>query len=267
MRVLVTGAAGFVGTAVIAHLATEHRVRAADVAEIRAPTGVETLLGDLSDWNVARDAVAGVDGVIHLATGGTRPGATPPSVVRDSVVATTALLEAANQGGCRRFVLMSSGAVVTGYPRGSRINATTPAAFMGLYPLTKHLQEEVARQYAREHGMTVPILRPWVVVDANRGVLYDGTPLGDQADPLAHNGAFGWVDRGDLAAACAAALTRPISGAPVIHLMANALGRVLFDPTPADEMLGWVPRYDFADAVPAGVTAPEPPAASRGPGA
>ncbi len=106
--------------------------------------------------------------------------------------------------------------------------------------------------------MEVPILRPWVVVDAERRVLRDGTPLDADLDPLAHNGVFGWVERRDLAEACALALTAPISGAPIIHLMSHPLGRSRYDMAPAEALLGWHPRFDFAAELSAGATIPEP---------
>jgi nucleoside-diphosphate-sugar epimerase len=258
VHVLVTGAGGFVGSAVVSRLAGEHRVRALDVAPVAAPPGGDAITGDLADWAVARRAVAGIDAVVHLATGGARPGTTPPGIVADSVGATVALFEALRDETCRRFVLMSSLAVVTGYPRGTRIGPATPPRFAGVYPLTKHLQEEVARHYAGELGAVVPILRPWVVVDADRRALRDGTPLAAESEPLAHNGAWGWIERRDLADACALALTAPLAGAPVIGLMATSLGRALIDPAAADA-LGWRPRFDFGADIPPGTRVPDPP--------
>lgn len=262
MRVLVTGAAGFVGTAVVARLASEHTVRAVDVAPVAAAPGVEPLVGDLADWDVARAAVADIDAIVHLATGGVRPGTTPPGMVSDALGTTVALLEAARGGALRRLVLMSSGAVLTGHPRGTRIGPGTPVAYRGLYALTKHLQEVTVTRYAEELGIVAPILRPWVVVDADRRRLRDGTPMDPALDPLDHNGAWGWVERRDLADACALALVAPMTGAPVIHLMANPLGRALLDTTAADA-LGWRPRFPFLDAVPPGTDVPDPPAPSE----
>lgn len=258
MHVLVTGAAGFVGAAVVQRLAQDHRVRALDVVAVACPPGGEAVVGDLSDWGVAQAATEGVDAIVHLASGGARPGTDPPRMIADSVGATVALFEAIRGSACRRLVLMSSGAVVTGYPRGRRIDPATPAAFAGIYALTKHLQEEVARRYADELEVVVPILRPWVVVDADTRLLRDGTSLDQEPDPLAHNGAWGWVERRDLAEACALALRAPLTGAPVISLMANPLGRALHDPAAADA-LGWRPQTTFADAVPPGTQVPDPP--------
>lgn len=264
MRVLVTGAAGFVGSAVVARLAGVHAIRAADIGAFEPPATVESRTGDLSDWDFTQDVVADMDAIVHLATGAARDGATPPSVMADSVGTTVALLEAARASGCRRMVLMSSSAVVTGYPRGTHIEAATEPAFEGIYALSKYLQEVVATRYAAEAGFEIPILRPWSVVDGHQRIFRDGRSIDSVADPLAHDGVFGWIDRGDLADACAAALVVPISGAPIIHLMANQLGRQLFNMSAANELLDWQPRFHFSADIPAGTRLPPRPSDVEG---
>src|SRR5687768_4295011 len=69
LRVLLTGATGFIGRALSARLATEGaRVRAAVRGTARLPSGVEGIaVGELSgstDWS---EACRGIDAVIHLA--------------------------------------------------------------------------------------------------------------------------------------------------------------------------------------------------------
>jgi nucleoside-diphosphate-sugar epimerase len=193
---------------------------------------------------------------VHLAVGVGGYEDAPDEMVRATVGGTVVLLEAAHRAGIERFVLVSSSAVVTGYPRGTWIDASTPPSFAGLYGLTKWLQEEVGRQYAAEHGMVVPILRPWVIVDGPTRRMRLGGPL-DATDAVGHDGPFGWVDRTDFAEACALALTAPLLGAPVFHLMPNPIGKRWFDTEPAERLLGWRPRWDFAGDVPDGWTIPD----------
>lgn len=259
MRILVTGAAGWAGRPAMKVLRGRgHSVRAFDREAVGDGAAAESVVGDVASWVTMERATVGMDAVLHLAMGGGGPDETAESILRASVVGTGVVLEAARRAGIRRVVVASSGAVVTGYPRGTRIDASTPARFSGLYPLGKWLQEVVAHQYAEEHAMVVPILRPWVIVDAATRRLRTGESLDEQSDPLSHNGAFGWVDRFDFAEACALAIERPLDGAPVFHVMPNRLARSMFDVERTVAKLGWQPRHDFAADVPDGVRPPAP---------
>lgn len=246
MRVLVTGAAGFVGTAVAEVLGAAHWLRCVDIAALSPPSNGECLRVDLADYRMAVTATQAMDAVVHLAMGHIGDEADGPEPqMRGTVLATVNVLEAARRAGIGRFVLMSSGAVVSGYSRGTYIDVGLPYNCRGLYPLTKVMQEIAARQYAEDYGLTVPALRPWSVVDSrtNRNRL---------GEPLHHNRVyFGWVCRYDLAEACGMALNAPLSGFQPFHIMSTAPGRSSFDVDRTERLLGWRPSVDFTDFDPA----------------
>ena len=116
MKIVVTGAGGFVGRQVVARLlARGATVVAVDVQTNGLPDGVRALAGDLADEAIRREALAdGIDGLIHLAT---VPGGAaeldPVASRRINVDAGYDLIvEAAAVGTRPRFVYASSIAVL-----------------------------------------------------------------------------------------------------------------------------------------------------------
>lgn len=247
MRVLVTGAAGFVGTAAAEILGREHWLRRVDVMPMLETADGDTMVADLASYIETKTAVEGIEAVVHLAAVIEPPGGfeSPEAPMQATVVATANLLEAARRAGIQRFILMSSGAVVTGYSRDTFIHVELPHKFQGLYCLTKSLQESLATQYAEEHDMVIPALRPWSVVDGRTYSSRTGEPL--QKDNPNY---FGLVCRYDLAEACLLALSAPLTGFEPFHIASTAESRLKFDMDRTEKRLGWHPAVTFADLAP-----------------
>lgn len=110
---LVTGATGYLGAALVAELVRRgHRVRAVvrDPAKAAAlPAGVERVTADLERPRTLRAAVDGCDGIFHLAGIGR---ATPERTRLANVAATVRLLRAAAVAGVRRVVFTSAAAAL-----------------------------------------------------------------------------------------------------------------------------------------------------------
>ncbi|MBT2479901.1 NAD-dependent epimerase/dehydratase family protein [Streptomyces sp. ISL-94] len=106
--VLVTGAAGFVGSAVVERLLEEGvRVRAL-VHRADAGEGVEAVRGDLARGESLRGVCDGVGAVLHLAS---RIGGSPQECRAVNVEGTRALLAEAERAGVRRIVQLGTAAV------------------------------------------------------------------------------------------------------------------------------------------------------------
>jgi uncharacterized protein YbjT (DUF2867 family) len=112
MKVLVTGGTGFVGEAVVGALQERgHDVRVlarapgSRAAERARERGAEIVRGDMTDAESLRAAVEGRDAVVHLVA--IRQGR-PEEFRRVMVDGTLHLVEAARDGGVRRFVQMSA---------------------------------------------------------------------------------------------------------------------------------------------------------------
>ena len=164
MRVLVTGASGFIGRPLTAALAQAgYNVRAAvrDRRGRQFPSDVEVAMQpDLANPVFWAPLVAGMDAVVHLA-GIAHVGPDVPEAIYDRVnhVATAELVPAAAAAGVRRFVFMSSTRAQVGAASAKPLAETATPRPTDAYGRSKLAAEAAVR------GASVPytILRPALV--------------------------------------------------------------------------------------------------------
>jgi dihydroflavonol-4-reductase len=164
---LVTGATGFVGSAVArALLARGHRVRVlARPNNDRRNLGglaVEIAEGAMEDPRSLARAVAGCRYVYHVAADYRIWVPDPAPMFRANVGGTRDLLTAALEAGAERVVYTSSVATLGLVPGGSATEETPSSVddMIGPYKRSKFAAEEVARGLARERGLPVVIVNP-----------------------------------------------------------------------------------------------------------
>lgn len=159
-RLLVTGASGFVGRAVVAAFAAEGTEVRAAVRRLRQPlfgANIEVVehpdLSQAVDWT---PLLAGVDQVVHLAGIAHAGGVAPELYDRVNRQATAALASAAARTGVRRFVFVSSIRAQSGPAADHALTERDRAEPTDAYGRSK-LAAEAA---VRAAGVPFTILRP-----------------------------------------------------------------------------------------------------------
>ena len=165
---LVTGATGFVGSAVArALLARGHAVRAL----VRAGSdrgnlqGLDVSLaeGDLTDPASLARAVSGCDHVMHVAADYRIWVPDPAAMLRANVDGTTSLFRAAQQAGVGRMVYCSSVAALGLTKDGSPATESTPVtedAVVGIYKKSKYRAEQAVLAMVAQEGLEAVIVNP-----------------------------------------------------------------------------------------------------------
>ncbi len=164
MRVLVTGAAGHLGEALMRVLPGEgHEARGLDIK----PGPFVDLVGSVADPEVVREAVAGTQAILHAATLH-KPHVSShvrQEFVDTNITGTLALLEEAVREGVEAFVFTST---TSAFGRALRPAAGEPAAWItedvvprvrNVYGATKVAAEDLCELVHRDHGLPVLVLR------------------------------------------------------------------------------------------------------------
>lgn len=167
MRVLVTGAAGFLGSHLTMLLAargwqTRALVHPARDAGWQAPPGVDVYHADIADRRAVAPALDGVDCVFHCAAR-TGPWGPPAEYHRVNVAGLEAIVRAAMAAGVRRFVHVSSITVHGNDVHGDADENSPLRSEPNPYSQTKVAGELLLRRMIRDEGAPVTIVRPgWI---------------------------------------------------------------------------------------------------------
>jgi nucleoside-diphosphate-sugar epimerase len=168
MRVLITGAGGFIGSHLVdSQLARGHAVRAVDLKtdvlrHQAANPGLEVIRGDITEEQVVRQIVEDIDVAFHLASAHLDVSLSDEHYHRVNVDAALSLLDAARRAGVKRFVHCSSVGVI-GDVRHAPADETTECRPANIYERTKLEGERAALEFARQTSFAVVVVRPsWV---------------------------------------------------------------------------------------------------------
>jgi len=160
-RVLVTGAAGRIGSYFAEHSADRYELRLMVQNDGQADSvrgHGEVVTADLADLPALKRAFAGIDTVLHLAAN-PDASATWKPLLETNIIGTYNAMVAAKAAGCRRLIFASSIHAVSGYKREVQVKTSEPPNPGDLYGVTKVFGEALGRYMAEQEGLSVIAIR------------------------------------------------------------------------------------------------------------
>ncbi len=177
--ILLTGAAGRIGSFLTSHFASEYKLVLTDVRAPADARGFRFVEADIADLDAMRALCQGVDTVVHLAAD-PRIDAEWDDLLPRNVIGVQNVFQAAHEAGCRRVVFASSINAVGGYPRDMQVHTSMPVRPANLYGATKAWGEALACMYADQRGLAAICLRFGWVVDRESPRLRDSRTMLDR---------------------------------------------------------------------------------------
>lgn len=160
-RVLVTGAAGRIGTYFALNAPERFDLRLMvkpgdDTSKIEGRG--EIVEGELGNLDQLKGIFAGIDTVLHLA-GNPDPSALWKDILETNIVGTYHAFIAAKAAGCRRLIFASSIHAVSGYPVDVQVHEDDPVNPGDIYGVSKAFGEALGRYMAEQEGLETVAVR------------------------------------------------------------------------------------------------------------
>jgi len=179
MKYLVTGGAGFIGSNIVKELLRrKERVRVLDnfatgkrenLIELMDNPNFELIEGDLRSFHIVRNAVKGVDYILHQGALPSVPRSiNDPITTNDvNILGTLNILEAAKEFGVKRVVYASSSSVYGNSPSLPKVESM-PVQPLSPYALSKYAGERYCQIYYKIFGLETVVLRYFNVFGPNQ---------------------------------------------------------------------------------------------------
>ncbi len=239
-RLLLTGAAGGIGSAFFRSTAGHYTFRLADrdmtSLASAASRDHEACILDVADLDACQQACRGIHTVIHLAADANPDADFSRSLLHNNIQGTYNIFRAAKDQGCQRVIFASSAQVVAGYPRDVQVHAESPVRPMNMYGVSKCFGEAVASYFAYAEGLSSIVIRIGAY-DVN----------GDETnwlrqEPKALN-LSGYMSERDLNQLLLRCIEAPHVQFAIVHGISNNRFKRL-DITATRDLLGYAPQDD-----------------------
>ncbi len=241
-KLLITGAAGLVGSALRRYLRGRYALRLLfhqNIPEVEP--GDEVVVTDLADFSSVLEATVGVDAIAHLAIATARRGTTRARydqlIMQTNVQGTYNVFEAARINRVPTVVFASTNHVTGFYEReGAVSRPELPVRPDSFYGVSKAFGEALGRFYHDAHGMSVYCLR--IANFPNTDEVNHPYPAGENR----------WLSARDVAELTARCIEAPEPGFGIIYA-ASLGGERKWDLRSGRDLVGWEPQDRGADSV------------------
>lgn len=160
-RVLITGAAGRIGSSLAVSLQDRYDLRLHYHRNVpEKPPVDDYVVADVSKYDEIARAMEGIEAVVHMA-GDPRPSASWEDVLERNVAGTYNVYESARRAGVQKIVFASTNHVMGMYDRDRQwpIYADQPVRPDSLYGVSKAFGETLGRYYVDQYGLSIICLR------------------------------------------------------------------------------------------------------------
>ena len=155
--ILITGAAGDVGTHLRRELAKKYRIRASDLRSLKKIGGETYARADVSKMADALRITKGVDAIVHL--GGYSVEGPWEGILSANIVGCYNVFEAARCNGVKRIIFPTSNHAVGFYKRSQTIDHRVYIKPDSRYGVSKVFGEALGSLYADKYGMQFLMIR------------------------------------------------------------------------------------------------------------
>ncbi len=228
-RVLITGAAGAIGTALRDGLRPNwRRLRLADIRPVRNLTNnEEAIVADVADRGAMEAMMQDVRAVVHLA--GVLGNYDLETLFRVNARGLFDVFELARLAGVERIIFASSNHAFGCYPITEAVSPALPPRPDSLYGVFKVLGETMLRNYYDRHGIRSVSLRIGTF----------------RSEPIDQRSLATWLSPADVAQLVDRSLRHPDPGCMIVNGYSNNTRLKTFDPNWA--LLGYQPRDNAED--------------------
>ena len=184
MKILITGAAGAIGSTLVRGMKDRHELRGFDREPM--PDLADSIVGDIADFDAVLKATDGMEAVIHLAAcpGG---GCSWEEILPNNIVGTSNLMEAAHQDGVRRVAYASRAGLLGPYPQDVQRTVDMLPRPETYYSVSKVFGESIGWMYSSNFGIEFVAVR---IGNFNRA-----RPLPEHPHHLSHDDAVRVFER------------------------------------------------------------------------